>query len=176
MFTDIRKILVIIILLIIISENCLPQSKEYIVKSALVEKFVNYIEWPETNWQKKKQIFNIGIFGESSFGESLKLLLDDVKINGQEFKISEYSDQNELPHLIVVGSVDEEDLKNLIVRVENKPVLLITDLDEYAKLDLHIRIYLSEEDHIRFKFNRKAFETTGLYVSNMLLRYAEITE
>jgi len=44
------------------------QTKEYIIKATLLEKFVNYIDWPFY----EEPFFFIGIAGKSEFGKTLK--------------------------------------------------------------------------------------------------------
>ena len=167
------KIFVILFFVLFVNEVSFSQSKENIIKSVLFEKFINYIEWPEF---EKEADFRISFFGKSEFGKSLKLILSKIIIKNKKLKFSKFENQDKLPHIIVVGNNEEKNLKKLIRKFKNKPVLLITDQPEISSAELHIKIYLNEQNNIRFKFNRKLFNETGLYVSNMLLRYAEVID
>jgi len=149
------------------------QTKEYIIKATLLEKFVNYIDWPFY----EEPFFFIGIAGKSEFGKTLKKIYKETKFKNTKaeiFYINE--DEDILPKILIVGDMSESEFKQLFDKIKKKPVLIVTDIEKYFLQEVHINFYISSKGNIRFKFNKKTFSYTGLYVSNLLLRYADFVE
>lgn len=81
-----------------------------------------------------------------------------------------------MPKILIVGDMSESEFKQLFDKIKKKPVLIVTDIEKYFLQEVHINFYISSKGNIRFKFNKKTFSYTGLYVSNLLLRYADFVE
>lgn len=173
-----NKNIVLLLLFVFLSFGiCSAQTKEFVIKAALVEKFSNYIEWPEKNNLTDLPNITVGLIGKTSFGEALKEIYKDVKLKGKDVIINNFSRKNKLDsQILIIGEMEESEFKSLYEQIKDKPILIITDIENYTEAGPHICFYLSEEGNVRFKFNKKTFDKTGLYVSHMLLRYAEIIE
>ncbi|MFA8343412.1 MAG: YfiR family protein, partial [Rhodothermaceae bacterium] len=92
-------------------------------------------------------------------------------------EISDFNfDTQSRPEVLIVGEMKDKELKKILNITQNQPVLIVTDVEKYFSEGPHIIFYFSDEGNIRFKFNKKTFGRTGLYVSHLLLRYAEFVE
>ncbi|NJM15586.1 MAG: YfiR family protein [Bacteroidales bacterium] len=73
-------------MLILMSGSLQAQSKEYLVKAVLIEKFTKYTTWPKAHVNKQKE-FTIGVYGDNPFGNALNQLFINQQVHNMPVKI-----------------------------------------------------------------------------------------
>jgi hypothetical protein len=152
------------------------EEPEYKVKSALIEQFTRFIEWPlEILDSNNPDSFTIGIVGKNPFGHYLEELSKLKKIKNKIIKIQILSDISELDKIPVlfISKSEKNRINKIIALTENKPILTIGDTEGYAEKGVMINIYI-EDNLPRFEVNKRAVDKSGLRFSSKLLEHAKI--
>lgn len=174
----IRKILIIIILmhaLFTMHVNAQDYS-DYEVKAIFIEKFTNYIKWPENiiNNDTAGPVV-ICVFGESNFYEILKDTYKNKEISGREVVIKQIFKIENLPekcNILFVPECGFNKLHEILKVTRNKPILTISDTDNYAALGILINFVIME-NKVLFEINKSAVINSGLEFDFRLIKIAK---
>ena len=175
-----KKILCFIWVIIIISSfessPLYPESLEYKIKASYLEKFTRFIEWPSNTFEDHNNPFIITVIGKNPFKNILDIMYSKIKImnrNAETRYISNIEEINET-HLLFISTVNKQRFNQILSRVKNKPILIVSDVKGYAKKGVHINFYTTKSKTIRFEINETAVRESGLKMSYLLLRLGKI--
>lgn len=163
---------------LLISTLVNAQVDEFDIKAAFVERFTRFIEWPESNEEnKKEESFKIFSIGANSFGDALDRLFKTAKIKNRNVEIIYTNNINEIENanLLFINSMRDDQLKEILGKIKNKPILTISDSKGFAKQGVHINMVI-ESDYIRYEINQEALNESGLKVNSLLLASAKIVK
>ncbi len=158
----------------------IDQAKAIKVKAAYLYNFAKFIEWPEDTFEEEKAPFIIGVLGNGPFGRVLddtvrgkKIAQRPVKI--RRFRTSEVADRTKLKgcHILYVCSSQRNRLKEILLEVNARPILLVSDIPEFARNGGMIG-FLIEKQRIIFEINRDALAKAKLKARAKLLKLARI--
>lgn len=170
----------IFIISILISLSCsyLAYSafEEYEIKAVFLERFTRFIEWPDhVGMDDPLTPFNICIIGKNPFGKILDRLYAERKIKHKPVKIRYVKSVREIGscHLLFISSTMGNDLPKILSYTKDKPILTISDSKDFARKGVHINLY-SDAQGTRFVINESSVRSSGLKMSYLLLKVAEI--
>jgi len=162
---------------LIISVPSFSQYNEYEVKAQFMERFTQYIDWPEGSTINNPEIpFRIGIYGENHFENKLDKIAEFVKIKNKKVKLKEVDFKNILDcDMLFISQCSNEELSEIIRTVKYKGVLLVSDSEGFANKGVHINFY-NINNKINFEINIAATHRDTFKVSSRLLKLARIIE
>jgi len=166
-----------VVFIFLITPKCLlSQSSEYTVKTAYIEKFTQFVEWPEeSEIADTTQPFILCIIGKSPFGQILDNFYREQKLQNKKVDIKYISNTKDIQdcHLLFICSSMKEQLDRILEYTHDKPILTIADTEDFAKMGVHINMYQSD-DKIRFEINSVAIKESSLRLSYLLYSLAKI--
>lgn len=147
---------------------------EYDLKLVFIEKFTQFIDWPESSNLSSKKSFIIGIYGSNPFGEYLNYLKKRT-IKGLPVKIELLNNLNEIQdqNLLFISSDKSDEINEIIDYLKNKPILTISDSPSGEKKGVLINFYL-ENDKVKFYINNQKANNCNLMIHSPLLKIATI--
>ncbi len=139
--------------------------EEYDLKAKFLYAFINYINWDSITDKNK---IKVGILGESPITGPL------LNINkSKNIEIREYKFLSDVEHcnIVFVPYDCTYGLKTILSKFANKPVLIVTENNGYAKKGAHIN-FIIIQNKLKFEVNLKALKETNLKVSSVLLQHS----
>jgi YfiR/HmsC-like len=173
----IKKILLIILIqaLFVMCVNAQDYS-DFNVKAIFIEKFTNYIKWPESYMSNDiSEPVNIYIYGESNFYDILKSTYENKEIFGKPVLVSQIYKIENLHdcHILFIPECGSRKLQEILKNTANKPILTIADTENYAARGVLINFVL-KENKIQFEINKSAVKDSGLEFDFRLIKIATI--
>jgi hypothetical protein len=153
------------------------QKAEYVVKSALLEKFTKYVEWPEEcNMNNTQEPFVISVLGENPFEKTLETTYTSKRILNKQVKINYIKNISEIQgcHILFISESESHQLTQILSYTKKYPILIVGDNENYGLRGVHINLYLTADETIHFEINLKAVKESKLKISTLLLDYAKI--
>ncbi len=173
------KILIIFLLLTLLNTISLfCQKEEFIIKTALVEKFARFTEWPaNSNIKDSSENFIIGLFGKAPLGGDIKGIFKklNIKIKDKTIVFRQFKKVKDIEpvHILLISSKSKVKLKGILKFTADNPTLIISDNKGFGKIGVHINFYY-DKGRIRFEINETAVHKSKLSMSYLLLRAAKI--
>lgn len=173
------RLLIILLFILIESNSGLTQDQqieEYKLKAIFFQKFALFIDWPESCAMNDTTTpFILGIYGKNPFGDELTKLYQSQTIKNKPVEIRHLKKATELVdcHLVFLSLANQYELKRILEITRYKPVLTISDTEDFAKKGVMINFYLNEKK-LGFEINQAAARMAGLIFNFRLLRLARI--
>ncbi len=177
-FTQGRKSFISLACLCSLTLPCWAQKTkavpEYVVKTALLLKFLKYIEWPDdTNPGDKITIVVVG-------RDPIDTYLDDITgkiVKGRTVvtrRIRHWEDDSVLGdcHVVFISREERKRAEEIIATSKGRPVLTVGEFDGFVK-DIGGMINMVVIDNnVRFQINQRSASEEGLRVPSSLLKSA----
>jgi hypothetical protein len=137
-------------------------------EASYIYNFIRYVKWPENNTNKD---FVIGVYGESDVYKELSSISSNRKIGSQNLVIRKIKTIDEAIHcqLIFIPSSKKNDIKDIAVKVGNKPILLISEASSSSDCVIE---FVYPNDKLQFKVNEEKAKQQKLYLSQSLINLA----
>lgn len=167
----IKKYKVLFLFLLFVSST-FAQVSEYEYKAAFIERFTRFVEWPN---DIESDTFKIVILGKNPFNRALDELFDGIKIKNQNVQLI-YTDEIENltnVDLVFISNSEKRRLKEILIALSEKPILIISDSEGFCKMGVHINMYV-DDNYVRYEINQEIIEKSGLKVSSLLFASAKI--
>ncbi len=150
-------------------------NTEYAVKGVLIEKFTQYIEWPDP-WNNPAEPFVLVILGKDPFNGKLDHRYHTHKIQDRHVKVVYIDNLQKLPkcHILFIPNDMIYMLETVVQKVNNLPVLTIGENDGAALRGLIINFYYTKNKTIHFEININAAKKTGIIIDSGLLEIAKV--
>jgi hypothetical protein len=164
--TKMRIALVIFIYFIFTTTGLKAQQEKYL--AAFIYQFTNYITWPGTSGE-----FIIGVIGNTPVIQHLKQLAKEKKVGASSIVIKEWGSASDIGqcNILFVPESEKVNLTSIKSKVENKPVLIVTESPGLTKSGAGIS-FVKQEGKIRFEIHKTNLTKVGLVVSDGLARLA----
>ena len=147
-------------------------AQEYILKAAFLYRFTDYVEGNNNS----EETFNIVVLGDSRITVPLKSLASDKKINNKRIVVKQYDDINELAgacQMLFISKNYTPSLESAVSKINDKPVLIITEQAGGCSKGAHINFFTSE-NKLKFEVNLRSARRSNLKISSQLLQHAYI--
>jgi len=159
------KILLLALLLFNVELFAVSQTQ---IKAVFLEKFTHLIQWPD----KLENEFLICVVNDKDFAKALKEIYKTKKFQDKKVKIINVNKKEALPNcqlLYLGGDIKESDA--FFKQLKNKPMLTVSDQEDYISNDIMITIFLKQK---RFKYviNNRAAKEVNIDISYLLLQSA----
>jgi hypothetical protein len=157
--------------------RCFAESgREYQVKAVLVVNLVRFVEWPESAFETTNSPIVIGIIGKDPFGQNIDEAVKGETHNGRAMKVERFSaiDPARLPQLLFISASERSRLPRILKSLDHKPVLTVSDIDEFTTNDGMVQIYVNVQNRPRLRINLDAAKAQRLSIAPKLLQIAEL--
>jgi YfiR/HmsC-like len=141
------------------------------IEAAFLYRFAGFVDWPAEAFSG--QDFTIAVLGSDSIVRELQRMLPNHSLKNRPAQVRRIRGLDELhdAQILFVGPRYNDELKTVIARVANRPVLVVTasdhGLDEGSCVN-----FLVVDRRVRFEVSLTAADRVGLKVSSELLSVA----
>lgn len=141
-------------------------AQGYKLHSVYIYGFTRYVIWPD---EFNKDDFEIVVLGETPLTEELKLLSASKKVGDRAIKITQISSPSEIKkcNILFVAAARSADLVGVISKVNNQPILIITEEAGLGAKGSHIN-FIMKDGKLAFELNQAATAKHNLKISNTL--------
>jgi preprotein translocase subunit Sec61beta len=141
----------------------------------MVVNFAQFVEWPADAFATRDAPLIIAVVGNNPFGNMLERVANGKTFSGHPVIIRYYPMPGSIGdcHVLFVAADGDADIKNVLQKIGNKPVLTISQSDAFLYAGGVIRFY-AEENRVRFEISPDAAEKARLKISSKLLKLASI--
>lgn len=174
-----KKITLVITCLIfftLIISAAFTQVDENHLKAIFLERFTRFIQWPENSNVSNPEVpFIIGFNGETPIEDIVRKIYAEKKILGKKVIVKKIEDikLSSECNILFIAQTDKNNLEEILNHLKNKPVLTVSHNKGFAKDGVHINFFV-ESNKIRFRINEIAVKQSGLSVSYLLLKVADV--
>ena len=184
--------MVVSLLPLLLAVSTLAQTKrdkytsEYKIKGVLLEKFVDFIDWPDgSDISDKSKPFVICVIGENPFvvvekgkkttEDWINKLYSNKKINDKKVEVRTISETKDIQgcELLFISKSEKKKLNEIISIAKKNYVLTISDSAGFVKKGVHINFYV-ERGNPKFEVNETALRNSGFRASYHMLKLAKI--
>jgi vacuolar-type H+-ATPase subunit F/Vma7 len=151
------------------------EYQEEQAKAAFLYHFATFVQWPETS--RSDRVFVIAVLGADGVAAELEEFLPGRAIQGRSMEVRRLRTIDELQDaaVIFVGADESATLPELIRRVEDRPMLVVTEVPGALENGSMINFQLVDQ-RVRFEISLTAAERAGLELSSRLLSAATFVD
>jgi hypothetical protein len=155
---------------------CAPAQErptEYQVKAVFLEKFGQFVEWPDHAFAGVGSPLVIGVFGENPFRDALENLAAKDTLNRRAIVVRQIKSPSDLKGCHVVFSPASVKAREpeVLAEVHGLGILTVGETDNFIQNGGMIT-FVVEDSRIRFEINDAAARCAGLKISSKLLALA----
>ncbi len=156
--------------LLLFYSACGLAKTEYDIKAAYLYNFIKFVTWPDGN--DNEAPLQVCLFGKDPINEKLTPLAN-LRVNNRDLVVTKVADQSSLTacSVLYISREEERHAQQLIERVGNSPVLIVSDIPGFAKLGGTIG-FITLGNVIRFDVNLTRSRSSRLSISSKLLELA----
>ncbi len=144
---------------------------EFQVKAAFLFNFLKFTEWPASAFPDAAAPLIIGVVGNDPFGRTLDDLVKGERIKQHPLVVRRFrSGEDCTPcHVLFISRSEQASLPDLLGSLKQKPVLTISDLDQFCQQNGMVNLVLSAEGKVKPEINPGVVHDAGLEISSKLL-------
>jgi hypothetical protein len=157
-----------------LSSNAASQPPlEAAVKAAYIYRFLEYVAWPAQAFRTPDEAIVIGATQNDEVTAELSRIVADRLVHGRRLSVVVVKQiERDLPvHVLYVPASDAARLPRAVELARQRPLLLITDLDDGLEKGATIN-FVQSEGRIKFEVSLEAAARAGLTISSRLLAVA----
>ena len=146
---------------------------EYRLKAAFLFKFLGFVEWPSTVFERPDAPFVIGVLGAKTLGDELGQTVAGRLVSGHPVQVRALGRGDAIAGLQVlfVGRAESGRVAAVVAAAGGQPLLVVTESDAGLAAGGGIN-FVVIDDKVRFDISLHPIEHAGLKVSARLLAVA----
>ncbi|HVU20011.1 MAG TPA: YfiR family protein [Rhizomicrobium sp.] len=156
--------------LLLSTHAAVPASLELAVKAAYLDKFLAFVEWPQSSFPAADSPIDICIVGRNPFGRLVDHIVAGQRVGGRPIVVrylSEVSARSAC-HLAYLGRPAAQSISQEIEILRYRPVLTVTDWSA-GPTDKGIINLVVDNNRVRFEVDERAAEQSHIGISSKLL-------
>lgn len=163
-----KSLLLFFILLLSCISTTVQARSENEIKAVYLYNFIKFITWPQ---EPTTSNINICVYGDNPFGAQTEKL-NTLKARNRPLNII-YPDKKDRPDCTVVfiSPSEEKFADELLVRINNHPVLTVSDMDSFIDKGGIIG-FIKLGNVVKFDINLKKARASNIQISSKLLELA----
>ena len=152
-----------------------PEDLEAKVKSAFLLNFARYVEWPPGAFAQPTSPVVIGVLGQDLLGRNLDTTVEGKMVESHPVQVKRGRRLADIGtcHVLFVCPSERDRVRTIATALEGKPVLLVSDMEDFTQLGGMIQLKKTRLGTMRFEIDKAAADRAGLKISSKLLRLAE---
>jgi hypothetical protein len=147
-------------------------------KADFIVKVTDYVTWPEGAAANAAGEVAIAVLGDSPLTPKLKELAAVRTSQGAKMSVAAVTLEDDLTayQILFIATEDKAGLAKVLKKVEDKPVLTISDAYYFARHGVMVNFYKEEggDGKVKFEVNQITLGMAGLKMSSKLLKLATI--
>jgi hypothetical protein len=150
-----------------------PESREYHLKAAFLRYVAKFVEWPENTLSESS--INICVLGQVASFEGLNSI-NNKTVGDRTLavsKISKVADSFNHCQILFVTKTEQDNMKDIIAAIQNKPILGFGDMDGFAEAGGAMNFYIVN-NRLAIMTNLPSVEKAGLKINPRMLRLVTI--
>lgn len=149
--------------------------REEEVKAEFLERFAQFIDWPEGSLGDQAAPFSLCILGRTSLQPYLEEMASSRKIKERPIALREVNDALSIEgcDLLWISTMAEGTLGRVLAKTTGKPVLTVSDTAGFAERGVLINLQL-QDNRVGFEINLAQARRSGLHFSSKLLKLGRI--
>ena len=153
-----KKVIILVLYLGVLVSFTQAQNEKF--KALFMYNFTKYVEWPTS---LKSGNFVIGVLGNSTISEELKLIAGKQKVGGRTIVVKACSSVSEVEgcHTLYIPTNKSNLLSEVNAKFGGKPLLIVTDKEGLATKGACINFVL-DGSKLRYEISRSSLDTKGL--------------
>ena len=150
---------------------------EYEIKATFMCKFAKFVTWPPEVFSTPGSPIRIGILGQDPFGLVIDKIANRMVVKNRKFVVERCTGESDFGdyHMLFVSRSEENQLKNILSKLSQFPILTISEMDGFYEHGGIINFIITGS-RVRFEINADAAKSSGLEISTGLLRIAKIVQ
>jgi len=177
-----KKISALLIGLLLVLPLLCQQKKgtrveEYQVKIAMIKRFFDFIKWPPAAGNSDPVKFVIGIVGDTPLNDYIETLSSQIIIPEKKIAFKAITDLAQVKecHVLIIGSIDAERLKEILSVTGDLPILSISETEGFAEIGVLINLF-KIDNNVKFEINYQSVKRSGLVFSSKLYKLARLID
>lgn len=154
-----------------------PAFRPAQVEAELVERFTEFIDWPQDRFTRPEGPFILGLVGRNSVGPALEGIARSRGLKNHRVEIRRLDGPEGVEgcHAVWITHAAEAQLAEVLARTSGKPILTLGDTEGFAKRGVLINLR-RESTRIAFEINLEQAKKSGLKFSSRLLELGKIVD
>jgi len=153
-------------------------ASEIDFKADFIVKVTDYVTWPAGAATNAAGEIAIGVLGDSPLTPKLKELAASRSGQGTKMTVTPVTVDDNLAayQILFLSTEDKAELAQILKKVQNAPVLIISDAYYFARYGVMVNFYKEEggDGKVKFEVNQITLGMAGLKMSSKLLKLATI--
>ena len=152
-------------------------TAEYRIKAAFLFKFVGFVDWPPTTFERADTPFTIGVLGGATLGNELEQIAAGRLVNGHPVRVRLLGRADSAAGLQVlfVGRSEAGRLNAVAAATDGMSTLVVSESDGALALGSAIN-FVVVDDKVRFDVALRPVNRAGLKISARLLAVARVVQ
>lgn len=153
------------------------EATESQIKAVFLFNFARFVQWPDGAFAAGDTPFHICILGTDPFGPELDEVVAGETVDGRPMVVRRLDRADEAGdcHIAYVDAADAGNFDEALAAVQDRPTLLVSDLDRAAEQGAVIQFH-RDGSRVRLRINLAAARSAGLTISSKLLRPATVID
>jgi YfiR/HmsC-like len=149
---------------------------ELSLKAAFIHNFLKFTEWPKDVLAPAAPLA-VCVLGDAAFGDVLQNYVKGHPVDGHEIVVSHIASDAKprLCHLLYVSGITARQAAQVVVALNDSPVLTLSDIDPFARIGGMAQLYV-QDGRIRFRINLDNTKRSRLNFSSRLLSLATLVK
>ena len=147
-------------------------------KADFIIKVTDYVTWPEGAATNAAGEVAIAVLGASPLTPKLKELASARASQGTKMSVTSVTPDDNLVayQIMFIVTEDKAELAKVLKKVQNAPVLIVSDAHYFARYGVMVNFYKEEggDGKVKFEVNQMTTGMVGLKMSSKLLKLATI--
>ncbi len=151
------------------------QSREYMLKAGIIERFARFSEWPQ---ELSIDTFKIKVIGHSPFKGALEEMFAKVKVQNKPVSVEYISSVKDINncHILFISYSERNQVENIINSVESRAILTIGDTPGFIRKGVIINFYETSKGTVHFEISKTRIKNSKVKMDIKLLGYAKLVE
>jgi hypothetical protein len=167
----------LLLLATVVSAKDMPAA-EINFKADFIVKVTDYVTWPEGATTNAAGEVAIAVLGDSPLTPKLKELAASRTSQGTKMSVTSVTLDDDLTiyQILFIATEDKTELAKVLKKIQNAPVLIISDAYYFARFGVMVNFYKEEgsDGKVKFEVNQMTLGMAGLKMSSKLLKLATI--
>ena len=145
------------------------------LKAAFVFQFANYVQWPDSCFKDASAPIVIGIVRNDGISKTLAAAVRGKTVGARSIQVVDVADEKAADgcHILFIDAKDDKKVDDFLATVRAKPVLTVSDDDNFTSEGGVIRLFL-RDSKLRIEINIDEAGRSGLTISSKLLSLAQV--
>lgn len=145
------------------------------VRAIFLLHLARFVRWPDEAFAKPDAPLVIGVYQSDELADILTQAVREEKIDRRPIVCRPLATPGDLEgcHLVFVGAPAVRPLAPLLVRLQSRPILLVSDAEGFLYLGGHVQFY-SRSGEVKIRLAPRNIKAAHLAASSQLLRIARV--